>query len=67
MGEIIFNLNPREYEIVKLTAQGLSNRDIALQMHLSEITVKKHLYRIYEKVGVKRKTQLLIFTLQNNL
>jgi DNA-binding NarL/FixJ family response regulator len=67
MSETIFDLSSREYEIVKLTAQGLSNKDIALKMHLSEITVKKYLYRIYEKVGVKGKTQLLIFALKNNL
>lgn len=63
---MILDFTPREQEIVKLTAKGLTNKEIALRLHLSEISIKKHLYRIYRKVGVRGKTQLLIFAIKNN-
>jgi len=44
-------LSKREEEVVRLVAEGLSNHDIAQQLHLSDHTVKNHLFRIYEKLG----------------
>jgi DNA-binding NarL/FixJ family response regulator len=45
-------LSDRELEVLVLVARGLSNRQVATQLHISEATVKRHLANIYEKVGV---------------
>ncbi len=45
-------LTPREDEILRLTADGLSAPDIARELHLGATTVKTHLQRVYEKLGV---------------
>lgn len=45
-------LSPRESEVLKMTAQGLSAPDIGKELHLSPATVKTHLKSLYEKLGV---------------
>jgi DNA-binding NarL/FixJ family response regulator len=50
------NLSPRETEIIGLIAQGLSNKQAAAQLFLSEATVKTHLVHIFEKLGVDSRT-----------
>ncbi|MFS0726139.1 helix-turn-helix transcriptional regulator [Paenibacillus sp. 1P07SE] len=50
-------LTPREREVLVLLAQGWSNKELALRLGLAEGTVKIHLNRIYDKLGVKRRTQ----------
>jgi DNA-binding NarL/FixJ family response regulator len=57
-------LSRREMEVVTSVAQGLSNREIAKQLGLSEHTVKNYLFRIYEKLGVSSRTELLFMTLK---
>jgi LuxR family maltose regulon positive regulatory protein len=52
-------LNPRELEIVELVASGMSNRGIAERLGLTEGTVKWHLHRIFDKVGARRRTQVV--------
>lgn len=47
----------RELEILDLIAQGLSNREIAGTLFVSENTVKTHCRRAFEKLGAKRRTQ----------
>lgn len=54
-----FGLSPREAEIAGLVLGGKSNRDIAAQVHISPETVKKHIYNIYQKTGVKNRLQLM--------
>ncbi len=49
------NLSERELEILVLVARGLSNRQIATTLHLSEATVKRHLANIYPKIGVSSR------------
>jgi DNA-binding CsgD family transcriptional regulator len=51
-------LTPREREVADLAARGLSDRDIAARLHLSERTVQSHLYRSYRKLGVRRRDDL---------
>jgi DNA-binding CsgD family transcriptional regulator len=51
------SLTPRELEILELIAQGLSNREIAGKLFVSENTVKTHSSRIFDKLGAKRRTQ----------
>ena len=46
------HLTPREQEVLRLTAAGLSAADVAARLYLSAATVKTHLQRIYQKLGV---------------
>jgi len=50
-------ITPRELEILGLIAQGLSNREIAEKIFVSENTVKTHSSRLFDKLGAKRRTQ----------
>jgi DNA-binding CsgD family transcriptional regulator len=50
-------MTPRELEILELIAKGLSNREIAEHVFVSENTVKTHSSRVFEKLGAKRRTQ----------
>jgi DNA-binding CsgD family transcriptional regulator len=47
----------RELEILELIAQGMSNREIAGTLYVSENTVKTHASRVFDKLGAKRRTQ----------
>jgi DNA-binding CsgD family transcriptional regulator len=47
----------RELEILELIAQGMSNREIAEKLFVSENTVKTHSSRIFDKLGARRRTQ----------
>jgi DNA-binding CsgD family transcriptional regulator len=51
------SITPRELEILGLIAAGLSNREIADQLFVSENTVKTHSSRLFDKLGAKRRTQ----------
>jgi len=50
-------LTQREHEILGLIAQGLSNREIAEKLFVSENTVKTHSSRLFEKMQVNRRVQ----------
>src|SRR5262249_35494714 len=50
-------LTPRELEILGLIAQGLSNREIAERVFVSENTVKTHASRVFDKLGARRRTE----------
>ena len=50
-------ITPRELEILELIANGLSNREIAEKLFVSENTVKTHSSRLFDKLGAKRRTQ----------
>ena len=50
-------ITARELEILALIARGLSNREIAMQLFVSENTVKTHCARAFDKLGAARRTQ----------
>jgi DNA-binding CsgD family transcriptional regulator len=50
-------ITPRELEILELVAAGMSNREIAGKLYVSENTVKTHCARAFDKLGAKRRTQ----------
>lgn len=56
-------LTPREREIVGAVAQGLTNREIAERLGRSQHTVKNHLMRVFEKLGVSNRVELLVLSL----
>ncbi|SCG54889.1 response regulator [Micromonospora halophytica] len=49
-------LTPRESEVLRLVADGLSNQQISRRLHLSQATVKTHLVHVYGKLGVESRT-----------
>ena len=53
------DLTPQELQIVQMVAQGLSNRVIAERLYLSRRTVESHLYRVFPKLGVSSRAQLV--------
>lgn len=56
-------LSKREMEVVRGVAQGLSNREIADRLQLSQHTIKNSLFRIFDKLGVSNRVELLFMTL----
>jgi len=63
-GELL--LTCREDEIVSLVAEGLKNREIAEMLKLSEHTVKNHLFRIFERLGISSRSELILYLLSQN-
>ena len=59
-------LTPREESVAALVARGLPNKALATQLGLSEGTVKVHLSRIYDKLGVSSRTQLALAIRQDS-
>ena len=57
----------REMQIVRLITEGLTNRDIGLQLSITEETVKRHLTNIFEKVGMSNRLELAMFAVNHNL
>lgn len=53
-------LSERELEVVKLLADGLSNREIACQLYLSEGTVRNHVSGLLQKLQLRDRTQLAV-------
>ena len=56
-------LSQREMEVVRCLAEGLTNREIANRLGLSQHTIKNYLFRIYDKLGVSSRLELLFMTL----
>jgi DNA-binding NarL/FixJ family response regulator len=60
-------LSSREYEIVRLIADGLSNRDIGKRLALSEKTVKNHVSHILAKLKVNARSGVAVYAVRNGL
>lgn len=56
-----YPLTPREREVAELVAQGLTNREIAAQLHLSERTAQNHVQHILTKLDLPNRTQIAIW------
>jgi len=58
-------LSNRESEVAELVTQGLSNKEVANRLFVTEKTVKFHLTNIYKKMNVKSRAQLIVWCLPN--
>jgi DNA-binding NarL/FixJ family response regulator len=56
-------LTQRESEVAQLVTEGLTNHEIALNLHLSEHTVKNYIFRIFDKTGVSSRVALVLYAL----
>lgn len=54
-------LTSREQELVPLVAHGLTNKEISERLCVSEHTIKNHLFRIYEKLGISSRVELILY------
>ncbi len=60
-----YDISTKECEIIELVAEGLSNREIASELYLSEGTVRNYLSTVLEKLGLRDRTQLAVFYYNN--
>jgi len=60
-------LSKRQKQLIVMLDRGLSNRDIAAELSISEHTVKVHLWRLFRRLGVKSRTQTLHFARTHGL
>lgn len=60
-------LTRREIEVLKLLAEGLFNKEIAVKLNISERTVKNHVSNIFKKIQVNDRTQAAVFAIKNKL
>ena len=58
-------VTPREEQVVALVADGLSNRQVAAELGLSEHTVKKYMLRIFDKLGISTRVELVLYALSH--
>ena len=63
----LVTLTPREKQIIRLVARGMSNKSVAQLLAISEATVHFHLKNIYRKLGVRNRTSATVFIVCHTL
>jgi two-component system nitrate/nitrite response regulator NarL len=58
-------LSARETDVVRCVAEGLTNREVAQRLKLTEHTVKNYLFRIFDKLGVSSRVEVVLYALGN--
>ena len=58
-------LAKREEDVVRLVAEGMTNREIAGELGLSEHTVKNYLFRIFDKLGISSRVELVLYVVSS--
>ena len=58
-------LSKREEEVMRLVAEGLGNREISELLALSEHTVKNYLFRIFDKLGISNRVELVLYAVSD--
>jgi DNA-binding NarL/FixJ family response regulator len=59
-------LSGREIDVVRCVVEGLSNREIAQRLTLTEHTVKNYLFRIFDKLGVSSRVEVVLYAFRNS-
>jgi DNA-binding CsgD family transcriptional regulator len=65
LGTLPPKLSPRELEVLAMTSEGLTNREIASRLVVSVHAVKFHLASIYRKLGVSNRTEAVVWYLKS--
>jgi len=60
-------LSPREQQVLEAVVKGLTNKEIAEQLFITEVTVKLHISNIYRKLGVKSRSQAILHAVKEKL
>jgi DNA-binding NarL/FixJ family response regulator len=60
-------LTAREEQVLKLIANGLSNREISCNLAISESTVENHIHHIYTKLGISNRAQAVAYAFQSRI
>ncbi|HEV2920927.1 MAG TPA: helix-turn-helix transcriptional regulator, partial [Actinomycetota bacterium] len=60
-----YQLTPRERQIARLAGQGLANHEIGARLYLSTHTISYHLHKIYTKLGITSRGQLITLDLDD--
>ena len=63
----IDSLTTRELEVLIQVANGMFNKEIAINLNISERTVKNHISNIFKKIDVSDRTQAAVFAIKNNI
>jgi two-component system nitrate/nitrite response regulator NarL len=61
------NLTPRECEVLSLVARGMTNKDIGAVLNISEHTVRNHLCSIYQKLKLRNRLQVAVYSVMHGL
>jgi DNA-binding NarL/FixJ family response regulator len=67
LDERLARLSNRELEVLRLVAEGMSNAEIGMRLHLSAKTVKNHLTRVYSKLEVMRRSEAAAYYLRRSM
>lgn len=59
-------LTPREREVVRLVAEGMRNQEIGARLNLTEHTVRNYLLRIFDKLGISSRVELVLYAFSSN-
>ena len=60
-------LTSRELEVLKLVAQGMSNKEIAAELYISENTVKNHVRNILEKLHLHSRMEAVVYAVREKI
>lgn len=60
VGKTLRELTPRQFEVLKLVKQGMMNKEIAIELKVTEATVKAHIGTLFKRLNVRSRTQILV-------